>query len=129
MSEALLRAVALCIGCAVFGLCLRGDAPHMARLLSLAAALAVLAVCIGELRPIVSFFRELTEQSNFSPYASVLLKACGLGMIARFAAEFCRDAGEESLASKAELAGKCAVLVCSLPILSLLLQQIKDLLQ
>lgn len=129
MSETLLRLVALCVGCAVMGLYLRSDAPHMARLLSLAAALAVFGVCISELRPLFSFLRELTEQSNFSPYASVLIKACGLGMIAHFAAEFCRDAGEQSLASKAELAGKCAILLCSLPILSLLFQQIKELLQ
>ena len=36
--------------------------------------------------------------------------------MAQFAADACRDAGESSLASKVELAGKVAVILMALPL-------------
>ena len=49
-------------------------------------------------------------------YFKVALKALGIGYITSFAADSCRDAGQSALASKAELAGKCAVWMLSLPL-------------
>ena len=50
-------------------------------------------------------------------YFKVALKALGIGYVTSFIADTCRDSGQTSLASKAELAGKTAIFVLSLPIL------------
>lgn len=129
MTAMLLKLTALCAVGALFCLCLKKDAPPMAQLLSLAVAVTVMAVCLSEMLPFIAFFRELTQGTGFSSYAGVLVKVCGVGMLTRLAADFCRDAGENALAAKAELAGKCAILLCALPVIEMLFQQIKDLLQ
>lgn len=51
----------------------------------------------------------------------VALKALGICVITGFIADVCRDAGQTALANKAELAGRCAVFILSLPLLSSLL--------
>ena len=51
----------------------------------------------------------------------VAMKALGICVITGFIADVCRDAGQTSLANKAELAGRCAVFILSLPMLSSLL--------
>ena len=48
----------------------------------------------------------------------MLFKALGICYLTQFAADSCRDAGESALAVKAEIAGRIAVLLISLPLLS-----------
>ncbi len=50
-------------------------------------------------------------------YFSVALKALGICTITGFIADTCRDSGNTSLAAKAELAGRCAVFILSIPLL------------
>ena len=50
-------------------------------------------------------------------YFKVAIKALGIGYITSFIADACRDSGQSSLAAKAELAGKAAIFVLSLPLL------------
>ena len=49
-------------------------------------------------------------------YGIILFKSLGVCFLAQFAADSCRDAGENALASKVELAGKISILVLSLPL-------------
>jgi stage III sporulation protein AD len=46
----------------------------------------------------------------------ILFKTLGLCFLAQFAADSCRDAGENALASKVELAGKLAIVILALPL-------------
>lgn len=57
-------------------------------------------------------------------YFSVVLKALGICVVTGFAADTCRDAGQTALASRAELAGRCAVFVMSVPLLEALLETV-----
>ena len=127
MTPELWRLAALCLLCAVVCAFLRRDAPNMAQLTALAAGIFALCTCLSSLSPYFTFFLTVVSDSGFSPYAKILLRVCGIGFLTRFAADFCRDAGENTLAGKLELCGKCGILLCALPILSLLLEQIKEL--
>lgn len=51
-------------------------------------------------------------------YMKTALKALGICYITQFAADVCRDFGQTALASKAELAGKCAIFLLSLPLVT-----------
>jgi len=57
-------------------------------------------------------------------YLSQLLKVAGVALLMDFSAQTCRDAGEEGLALKTELAGRVMLISLALPFMQALLQQI-----
>ena len=64
-----------------------------------------------------------------SSYADVLVKSLAVCYITQMASDSCSDAGEKSIASKIELAGKFAIVILALPVFSRLMEVIKQLLQ
>ena len=46
----------------------------------------------------------------------VVLKAAGIALVAQNMQDVCKDAGLSTLAGKVELAGRCLILVCALPL-------------
>ena len=73
------------------------------------------------LKNISNPIKEITEiLSNYgikTEYFKVALKAVGIAYITDFIADVCRESGQISLASKAELAGKTAIFLLSVPLL------------
>ena len=61
-------------------------------------------------------------------YFTVVLKAVGIGWLTRFISDTCRDSGLASIASGAELAGRCAIFLLSLPLLLKLMEIAKQIL-
>ena len=71
----------------------------------------------------LDLIKEKIDQSGIdSSYFKVAIKALGIGYITSFVAEACRDAGQNSLALKAELAGKCAIFILSVPLILSILE-------
>ena len=68
--------------------------------------------------PSVSYTHLDVYKRQPQEYVLVLFKALGICYLTQFAADSCRDAGESALAVKAEIAGRIAVLLISLPLLS-----------
>jgi len=60
-------------------------------------------------------------------YISQLLKIGGISLLMDFAAQTCRDAGEDGLALKVETAGRVMLIGLSLPVMEALLTQIMSL--
>lgn len=58
----------------------------------------------------------------------VILKVLAVAYITDFTAQLCRDAGEASIGSKVELAGKIIIFYLAMPILTAILELIKTLL-
>ena len=62
---------------------------------------------------------KMPSVKNFIKNQRTVLKlntSLGICLITQFTCDSCRDAGENSLASKVELVGKLAVLGCALPL-------------
>ncbi|MNJ03061.1 Stage III sporulation protein AC/AD protein family protein [compost metagenome] len=62
-----------------------------------------------------------------SIYLKTVLKIIGIAYIAEFGAQIVRDAGQESIASKIELAGKVLILVLAIPIISIIIETVMKL--
>jgi len=60
-------------------------------------------------------------------YLTQLLKVAGVSLLMDFAAQTCRDAGEDGLAMKTELAGRVMLLTLALPAMHTLLTGILSL--
>ena len=107
---------------------LRKISGEFGMMVSLAASLIVLYIVISSLSPLVELLDELSEAAETDGrYIAVLLKALAVCIMTRLAAEFCRDSGEGALASKIELGGKAAVLLCAVPLFRNILEIVKGL--
>ncbi len=103
---------------AVLCLILKANRPEYALAVSIIAVLAVFATVLKSLVSPLSLIEQKIEKSGIeSDYLKLALKALGIGYITSFIAESCRDAGQNSLALKAELAGKCAIFILSVPLI------------
>lgn len=122
------KLLAICLLGAVASIVTKNLAPSFSPLLSVFVSISVVGVCIYCVIPFIEFFNSLVQGTSFEVYASVLFKVCTVAALSGFAAEICADAGESAFASKALLVGKTAILLCALPILKSLVEQIKDLL-
>lgn len=123
MSSELIRVVAVVIIAAVLVTSLRTRLGEYSFVLALATIVVVLVSVLGNLFGAVSKLRDLFSQSgNVGVYFTVALKALGISYITSFAADLCRDFGLSSLAQIAEIAGKIAIFVLSLPLMTAVLQ-------
>ncbi|AGX05458.1 mutants block sporulation after engulfment (stage III sporulation) [Bacillus sp. NRRL B-14911] len=57
-------------------------------------------------------------------YVETILKIIGIAYIAEFAAQITKDAGQGAIASKIELGGKILILAMAIPILTVLIESI-----
>ena len=113
---------------AVLALILRRLRPEIATVLVIAAgALAVLMV-LPQVGQIISGIAALATYGGVEDsYISQLLKIGGISLLMDFAAQTCRDAGEDGLALKVETAGRVMLIGLSLPVMEALLTQIMSL--
>lgn len=93
------------------------------------------AVCVGMLTAMVIFASLLryisyvfdavhmiaARLSVNDSYITVLIRIIGIAYLSRFGSEICRDAGQNVIAQKIELAGKIMIVVTSMPILTAVL--------
>ncbi|MEA4832923.1 MAG: stage III sporulation AC/AD family protein [Oscillospiraceae bacterium] len=95
--------------------------PDYGVFISLCAGIAVLTYALSQIVPIFEFASAMAEDTSFSDYFGIMLKAVGIGIVSSFTCELLRDAGETSLASKVELCAKAAILLLALPVFSALI--------
>lgn len=110
---------------AVLALVMRRLRPESATVLIIAAgALTGLAI-LPQLGQIVGGISALASAGGVQEsYMTQLLKVGGVSLLMDFAAQTCRDAGEDGLAMKTELAGRVMLIGLALPVMRTLLEQI-----
>lgn len=117
------KILAVCLITAVLALVLRQYKGEYALAVALAGGTAVTAyIIMGIIPPIEYIKAQLAGYGIKAEYFTVAFKALGIGYVTGFIADACRDSGQTSLAAKAELAGKCAILIISLPLISSVLE-------
>ena len=95
----------------------------------LVTALALFGAAVGLYAPILSRISTLFSLGDGNEFASVVLRAVGVGVICEFSASFCRDLGEGTLAEGVLLFGKLEILVLALPLIDDLTRIAGDLLK
>lgn len=78
----------------------------------------LISICNG-LSGIFTEAQNIIEKSGVkTEYLTAIIKIVGIGFITQFSAEVCRDAGQNAIASKLEIAGKILILTFTLPLIS-----------
>lgn len=128
MSE-IVKVAAISIAGAVLAILLRKDNPTGSFLVTLGSLVVIIVFVSRVATPVVAFMSELTDASGISPALfAPLLKALGIAILTRIAAETCREAGQPAIASYTEIAGSFAALYATLPLMSAVLAMAKSLL-
>ena len=108
---------ALALIAALLAVMLKRYNSELGVVVSIVAGAVILIELLKTVAPILQQMETLFSISGISgEYDLILFKTLGVCYIAQFAADSCRDAGENALASKVEIAGKIAVLLLALPL-------------
>lgn len=113
-----------CIGIVAVALStiVKAQRPEIALQVSIATGILIFAIVAVKMTAVIDFIQMFSKKADIdASYITILLKIVGIAYIAEFAAEVCKDAGESAIASKIELAGKVAIVILAVPIITSLL--------
>ena len=122
-----------CVGAVLIGLIVILALGSKGKEFSVLLAVGVCAMgCIAllvYLEPVIEFIHQLEQAGGLdAPVMKILLKAVGVGLISEVGALLCTDCGNGSLGKLLQLLGSSVVLWLSLPLFTMLLELIQELL-
>ena len=114
--------IAKVVGMGVIGgilaVAVRKTNPELGMQVSIAAGIIVFCLVVGYLAQAVEFIRNFAEQyGTLYQGTLVLLKVIGIAYLCEFGVQVLKDAGENALAVKVELAGKVIIFSVTLPLI------------
>lgn len=120
------RIIGIGITAAVLSLLLKERRAELALQISLLAATVIFLMCVPYIRAVIAMFEEISSEIGIDiKYLSLVMKVIGTAYVAQFGAELCRDAGEGTIASGIELAGKVLIMTMSMPVVYSLLETVE----
>ncbi len=97
------------------GMLLKDRHRDISALLSVCAGVAILSAIVGCAEQIADFISDVSEGTSASSYVPVLLKAVGFSVLTEISVGICKTVGEEGIAGAVGIAGRCEILLLSLP--------------
>ena len=114
----ILKIIIVCIVAAFLCIVLRSHKPEYSLLTATITVVIILSIIFKNLiEPFNLLSQKIESYGVDIAYFKVALKALGIGWVASFSADICRDAGQTSLASIAETVGRCGIFLLSLPLI------------
>jgi stage III sporulation protein AD len=114
---------------AILSLVLKEQKPLFSFLLALFTGVFIFLFIVGKISAVVDVLQDIATKSNINMiFLQTILKIIGIAYIAEFGAQVVRDAGEESIAAKIELAGKILIMFMAIPIISVIIETVMRLL-
>ncbi len=111
----------------ILSLLLKGYRPEISALISIVAVTIIFAFISPQLKSVMVSFLDLAEQIGVDiQYIVIVIKVIGVAYIAQIGSEICRDAGENAIGTKIEIAGKVIIIALSMPVVYRLLQVIGE---
>ena len=118
MSETLFKILALCIVISVIAVILKQKSGEYALLLSVAVGVVIGIILLNNLFAPIRLISEYISKYGVKTQGfEVALKTVGIGYITSFVSDACKSCGQTSMAASAELAGKCAIFLLSVPLM------------
>ena len=110
---------------AFLAMIIKEQKPNLAFLLVVFVGSVIFLFLIDKIYEMVQMIQQLAVNANVNMvYLSTVLKIIGIAYIAEFTSQITKDAGQGALASKIELAGKIIILTMAIPILSVIIESV-----
>lgn len=117
-----------CIASVIACKALENDSMQLKTVLTLVVAVIFLLSTVGFVSQIISAVSSLFDAAKIDGmYIKVIFKCLGVTYLTQFAADYCKDCGENAIASQVLLAGRISVLVISLPLFKAFVEIVKSL--
>ena len=89
---------------------------------------AIFIYLVDQVYAIIRMVETIATNANVNTiYVKTILKIIGIAYIAEFASHSSKDAGQGAMAAKVELAGKILILAMAIPILTVLIETVLNL--
>jgi stage III sporulation protein AD len=104
---------------------LRRQKPEIAVQVSIAAGALIFLLLASKLSAVIDMLEGYAVRADIKPvYLAAVLKITGIAYLTEFGAEICKDAGENAIASKIEMAGKVIIVAMAVPVITSLIDLI-----
>jgi len=101
--------------------------PEWSMYIRIVAGILIFFIIIQKLGILLEFAKKMSEKIDMDfVYIGIVFKVLGISYISEFGAQLCKDAGESSIASKIEFAGKVLIITVSSPVMLALIDIISD---
>ena len=112
-----IRLLGLCLLTAALTMPLRQMHPAFAGLLCAAFGVLIVSAVLPQVREYIGTIREFLDSLGLSgEYYRVMLRAMGIVLVTQIAVQVCRDMDAPSIAQRAELCGRLALLGVAVPV-------------
>lgn len=109
-------------------LLLKEQKPAFAFFLAMFTGLMIFLYLIDKIFEVIQMIERLAVEGGVNMvYLKTILKIIGIAYIAEFGAQITRDAGQGAIASKIELAGKVLIMVMAIPIITVIIETVMQL--
>lgn len=121
----IIQIVGLGLAAVILLLILKEQGSSMGILVTIAFGVLIFMLILDKISAVLTVFQELSSRANVNLiYVSTMFKVVGIAYLAEFSAQICRDAGNQAIAGKIELAAKIIILTLAIPILLAILEAI-----
>lgn len=115
--------VVLAVAVSMLALILKQFRPELGLILVMVASVALIMALLSRMAVVIALVEELAQRADIgSLHLNTIFRIMGVAFVAEFGAQLCKDAGENSLSAKVELAGKLIILGLSIPLVLVILE-------
>lgn len=112
---------------AVLAVQLKGGKAEYGIYVSAAAGIILFSFIVDRLSIFVQTLEQIALYIDMDAgYLGIMLKMIGITYIAEFSSGICRDAGYQTMAGQIEIFGKLTILALGMPVLTALLETIRE---
>ena len=126
----ILKISAIALAGVILAALLRSINKEISLYIILATSVIILISVLSRISEMFTFIESVYSKVTYGrEFFPVIIKVLIIAYITDFTAQLCKDAGEGSIGSKVELAGKVIIFYTAMPILAAILEMIGTLLE
>ena len=125
--ENCLQVSTFCLCGVIFAVLLKQHCREQSLLLALGVCVAVISAAAIFIAPLIDELRDIFSQAGISEgYISLIFKAAAICIITQITVSICKDGGETAIGSAAEIWGRGAMTLISLPLIKAVMERINE---
>ena len=102
--------------------------PEFSLYFVIASSFFLFSLLFADLKGLLGMYQGLEDSiGEYKEYMGILVKVIGITYLCELSGGICKDAGYQTLASQVELCGKVSIFLLGMPILMMLIEQIRGL--
>ena len=114
-----IKIVGVSIFAVIMIIILKNYRPEMALVLSIITGIGIMLYAISKMSSVINVLNDLVSKSGVNTvFFLIIIKVIGIAYIVEFGKNVCIDAGQSSIATKLEMAGKVVIVVLTIPLIS-----------